>query len=49
MVSGTFQKVLDDNSELRVQILSNGTVMREQTTTAAFGVVTVVWDTSEKK
>ncbi len=48
VVSTTFQKLTDDDSELRVQILSNGEVQREQSTTAAFGVVTVVWNTSKQ-
>jgi len=46
-VSATFQKKTQDQAELTVQILSDGEVMEEQTTNAAFGVANVSWNTNE--
>ena len=46
-VSATFQKKTQDQAVLTVQILSDGEVMEEQTTNAAFGVANVSWNTNE--
>jgi hypothetical protein len=46
-VSATFQKQTQDQSELRVQIIVDDQVKREEATTAAFGIVTVTWSTIE--
>ena len=47
IVSATVQKKAEDDSELTVQILVDNQVKKEQSTSAAFGVVTVRWDTNE--
>ena len=46
-VSATFQKKTQDQAVLTVKILSDGEVMEEQSTNAAFGVANVSWNTNE--
>ena len=46
-VSATFRKKTQDQAVLTVQILSDGEVMEEQSTNAAFGVANVSWNTNE--
>jgi hypothetical protein len=47
VVTAFFQKQTDDPSELTVQIVVDGEVKKEQTTTAAYGVADVSWSTTE--
>jgi hypothetical protein len=47
VVTAFFQKQTDDASELTVQIVVDGQVKKEQTTTAAYGVADVSWSTNE--
>jgi hypothetical protein len=47
IVSATAQKKAEDNSKLTAQILVDNQVKKEQSTSAAFGVVTVRWNTNE--
>ncbi|WP_295608240.1 hypothetical protein [Methanobrevibacter sp.] len=42
MVSATIQKQGGDNGDLTVQIIKDGNVAKEESTTAAYGVVSVV-------
>lgn len=47
VVTAFFQKQTDDASELTVQIVVDGQVKKEQTSTAAYGVADVSWSTNE--
>jgi len=47
VVSATMQKQAQDDSQLTVQIVSDGQVKKEASTTAQFGVVNVTWNTNE--
>ncbi len=47
VLSATAQKQSQGNEELTVQILTDGEVVKEQTTTASFGVVTLSANSQE--
>jgi hypothetical protein len=47
-VSATMQKKSPGPGTLTVQIISDGSVKKEQSTTADYGVVSVAWNTTEK-
>lgn len=47
-VEATMQKQAEDNTTLTVQIVSEGTIKQEQSTTEPFGVVSVNYNPSEE-